>query len=185
MRLFIAIALADEWKHVLAQPEHSIGWLGRGVSWVEPRGMHLTLRFLGECPENQVPAIEDEITECCRGIGPFTMQISGSGVFPNPKRPRVYWAGLKAPHDLIELQERLEIRMQHLGFEKEENSFKPHLTLARIKDPIGKERMTEALLSYKIESAPLTVSEILLMRSHLSPQGARYEAIRRFPLQTA
>lgn len=73
--------------------------------------------------------------------------------------------------------------MEALGFPKEEHPFRPHLTLARIKDPIGKERMTEALLNYRVESEPIAVNEVLLMQSHLLPGGARYEAIRRFALQ--
>ena len=67
-------------------------------------------------------------------------------------------------------------------FHHQEQSFKPHLTLARIKEPIGKDRMTGALLNFRLDSEPITVTEVLLMRSHLSSDGARYEAISRFPL---
>jgi RNA 2',3'-cyclic 3'-phosphodiesterase len=182
MRLFVAINLPDSWKQTLALPEASIGWLGRGVKWVEPRGMHLTLRFLGEVAENELPALETAIRAAVSDTAPFSMRIHGTGVFPNPRRPRVYWAGVDAPSSLIEMQKRLESQMQNLGFETEEVPFRPHLTLARIKEPVGKERMTEALLNFRLESDPITVSEVLLMQSHLSADGARYEAIRHFPL---
>ncbi|HEY3294647.1 MAG TPA: RNA 2',3'-cyclic phosphodiesterase [bacterium] len=182
MRLFIAIGLPDAWKQILALPESSIGWLGRGVKWVEPRGMHLTLRFLGEVPDNELSALQSAITEAIGDTAPFAMRIHGTGVFPNARRPRVYWAGIEAPGTLIEMQKRIEERMQDLDFEKEENPFRPHLTLARIKEPIGKERMTEALLNFRLESDPINVTEVLLMQSHLSKDGAQYEAIRHFPL---
>ncbi len=181
MRLFIAIALPDSWKLILALPESSIGWLGRGVKWVEPRGMHLTLRFLGEVADGDLPALESAITSAIGSTAQFTMRIHGTGVFPNPRRPRVYWAGIEAPSILMELQSRIEQQMQEMGFEKEDIPFYPHLTLARIKEPIGKERMTEALLNFRLESEPITVSELLLMQSHLSRDGAHYEAIRHFP----
>jgi RNA 2',3'-cyclic 3'-phosphodiesterase len=179
MRLFIAIDLPLEWKRLLALPEESIGWLGRGVKWVEPRGMHLTLKFLGETDEKLLPDIHKGIAAACAGVNPLAIHLHGTGVFPNPKRPRVYWAGIEGPSSLLDLQRRLDEEMQELDFPAEENPFHPHLTLARIKEPIGKQRMTDALLNFKIESEPTTISEVLLMQSHLSRDGARYEAIWR------
>jgi RNA 2',3'-cyclic 3'-phosphodiesterase len=185
MRLFIAIGLPDSWKETLALPQASIGWLGRGVRWVEPRGMHLTLVFLGEVEEDLLPEIEKGIRDACVDTAAFSMKIRGTGTFPNPKRPRVYWAGIDAPRSLLDLQARIEDAMVELGFEKEEREFRPHLTLARIKEPIGKDRMTDALLRFRLESEPMAVTEVLLMQSHLSGDGATYEALRRFPLHPA
>lgn len=182
MRLFIAIDLPEDWKRVLAEPEAHIGWLGRGVRWVEPRGMHLTLKFLGEVEENRLEELNAGLHAACGEISAFAMRLKGTGVFPNPKRPRIYWAGIEAPRELLELQSRVDAAMQKSGFEKDEHPFRPHLTLARIKEPIGKNRMTDALLNFQLESEPTTIREVLLMRSHLSREGARYEAIRRFPL---
>lgn len=182
MRLFVAIDLPEEWKRILAEPEAHIGWLGRGVHWAEPRGMHLTLKFLGEIEENRLDELGVALRAACSGIVAFSIRLKNTGVFPNPKRPRIYWAGIEAPRELLELQARVDAAMQTLGFERDEHPFRPHLTLARIKEPIGKDRMTGALLNFRLESEPTTVCEILLMRSHLSREGAHYEAIRRFPL---
>jgi len=182
MRLFVAIDLPEEWKRILAEPEVHIGWLGRGVRWVEPRGMHLTLKFLGEVEENRLDDLDSALRAACSETSSFTMRLKNTGVFPNLKRPRIYWAGIEAPRELLDLQARVDTAMQTLGFEKDEHPFRPHLTLARIKEPVGKDRMTDALLNFRLESEPTAVREVLLMRSHLSREGARYEAIRRFPL---
>jgi RNA 2',3'-cyclic 3'-phosphodiesterase len=182
VRLFIAIGLPESWKQILALPEASIGWLGKGVKWVEPRGMHLTLRFLGEVDERILPSIQTGIAVACQGIRPFELRMSGTGVFPTPKRPRVYWAGLTAGAQLATLQSNIEREMRALGFEPDEHAFSAHLTLARVKEPTGKERITEALLNFKIESEPFTANEVLLMRSHLAREGAHYEAVAKFPL---
>jgi 2'-5' RNA ligase len=182
MRLFIAIDLPEEWKRILAQPEESIGWLGRGVKWVEPRGIHLTLKFLGEVDEELVPDIRGGMAAACMGIEPFAIRLRGTGVFPNAKRPRVYWAGIEGPSALLALQARMDEELQRLGFPAEEHEFRAHLTLARIKDPIGKQRMTDALLRFSLESEPADVREVLLMRSHLSSEGARYEPVGRCAL---
>jgi RNA 2',3'-cyclic 3'-phosphodiesterase len=178
VRLFVAIGLPESWKQILAEPAEKIGWLGRGVKWVEPRGMHLTLRFLGEVEDRQLSELQDRLHRAAHAAQPFSMRIHGTGTFPNPKRPRIYWAGLEAGPALMDLQARIEDEMQTMGFEAEEQRFHPHLTLARIKDPIGKQRMTDALLSYRLESEPITVHQILLMRSHLSSEGAHYEPIQ-------
>ncbi|MBU0508112.1 RNA 2',3'-cyclic phosphodiesterase [bacterium] len=182
MRLFVAIDLPDVWKNTLAEPEASIGWLGRGIRWVEPRGMHLTLKFLGEIEESRLTEIETALRGACAGIVSFTIRLKGTGVFPNPKRPHIFWAGIEAPAELLDLQSRIDTAMQRSGFDKDDHPFRPHLTLARIKDPAGKNRMTEAFLNFKLESESSVVREVLLMRSHLSREGARYEALRRFQL---
>jgi 2'-5' RNA ligase len=180
MRLFIAIDLPEEWKSALAQVESSIGWLGRGVKWVNPHSVHLTLRFLGEASDSLLPEIENSLKAACRESEPFSMRLKGTGVFPKAKRPRVYWVGIEAPDALMQLQARIEAEMQRIGFEAEDHEFTPHLTLARIKDPIGKERITGALLDYRLESPPMPVREVRLMRSHLSGEGARYETLRTY-----
>ncbi|MDD5088276.1 MAG: RNA 2',3'-cyclic phosphodiesterase [bacterium] len=182
MRLFVAIDLPEQWKQILAEPEAHIGWLGRGVRWVEPRGMHLTLKFLGEVEDDRLDDLDAALRSACSEIAAFSMRLKNTGVFPNPKRPRIYWAGIEAPPILLELQHRVDDAMQQLGFDRDEHPFRPHLTLARIKEPIGKDRMTEALLNFRLESEPIPVREVLLVRSHLAREGARYEALRRFPL---
>jgi 2'-5' RNA ligase len=184
VRLFISVDLPEAWKQQLPDIERSIGWLGRGVKWVDPQTMHLTLRFLGETPETELQHVKDTIAKSCAGIGPFEMQMRGTGCFPNHNRPRVYWVGLKSHDVLLTLNQKLELAMQDIGFPPEEHPFRPHLTVARIKDPIGKERMTAALINFKIESEPIIVSEVLLMQSFLDKAGPTYQVMGRTPLRT-
>jgi RNA 2',3'-cyclic 3'-phosphodiesterase len=182
MRLFIAIDLPESWRELLAKPQESIGWLGRGVKWVDPKSTHLTLKFLGEVAPNLLDPVKLAAARACEQFPAFTICMKGTGVFPDPKRPRIYWAGVQAPETLLGLQAEIEREMEELGFEHEERKFNPHLTIARIKEPAGKQRMTEALLSFKMESEPVEVKETLLIRSHLSEDGARYEPLAYFPL---
>jgi 2'-5' RNA ligase len=183
MRLFIAIDLPEEWRELLAKPQQSIGWLGHGVKWVDPKSTHLTLKFLGETAPNLVDEIMARATASAARFPIFTIRMRGTGVFPDPKKPRVYWAGVEAPQTLLDLQADLEREMEELGFERELRAFSPHLTIARIKDPMGKQRMTEALLNYKIDSGPERVTQVVLIRSHLSEGGAHYESLAHFPLK--
>ncbi|MBI5059552.1 RNA 2',3'-cyclic phosphodiesterase [candidate division KSB1 bacterium] len=182
MRLFVAVDIPAAWKTDLAEIERAIGWLGRGVKWVDPQSMHLTLKFLGETDDRDLQIVRDQLTAACSDVPAFTMQMRGTGAFPAPNRPRVYWVGLKSGDALITLNQKIETAMQAIGYPPEENPFKPHLTVARIKDPIGKARQTDALLSYHVESEPVLVRDVLLMRSHLAKEGARYEVVGRATL---
>lgn len=183
MRLFIAIDISESWRVLLAKPQESIGWLGHGVKWVDPKGTHLTLKFLGEVAPTLLDELKERAAEACGLFPSFSIRIKGTGVFPDPKKPRIYWAGIEAPETLLDLQTEIERQMEELGFEREIRKFSPHLTLARIKVSMGKQRMTEALLNFKIESEPIAVTETVLMRSHLSEDGSKYEALAHFQLR--
>lgn len=182
MRLFIAIDLPEEWKTALSELQGSIEWLGKGIRWVQPKGMHLTLKFLGDVSEEKLGEITAGLKRACDGIGHFEMQMKGTGCFPTSRRPRVYWAGLNGGKPLLELQARVEDEIEPLGFPRENRDFTPHLTIARIKDPMGKDRMTRALLDYKLESDVVQVQEVLLMQSILKPTGAEYRPQSRIEL---
>lgn len=174
--------LPEEWQKILKQPQEKIGWLGRGVKWVEPENLHLTLKFMGETPDTLVPQIERDLEECAREVEPFNISIQGVGCFPSKQRPRAYWAGLSASKSLLDLQDSIALRMDELGFEPEEKKFVPHLTVARIKEPIGKERMTQAFLSFELRSSSFGVTDVSLVQSTLRQEGPIYTVLRNFPL---
>lgn len=175
--------LPEEWQKILKEPEQKIGWLGRGVKWVEPENLHLTLRFLGDTPESLLPQVEDAISESCVGIAPFKLAIQGAGCFPNKQRPRSFWAGLSNSKSLEILHEEIASRMNELGFEPDEKKFVPHLTVARIKEPIGKERITKAFLSFDLRSAPYQVDHVTLVESSLRQEGPTYTVLKDFVLR--
>jgi len=174
--------LPDSWQAILRQPQEKIGWLGRGVKWVEPENLHLTLKFLGDTPEELLPKIEEDLSDACAVSQPFNLSIQGVGCFPNKTRPRAYWAGLTPSKSLKELQRDIAGRMDDLGFEPEEKEFVPHLTVARIKEPIGKERMTSAFLNFNLQSEPFTVTDVSLVRSTLRQEGPIYTVLKDFSL---
>jgi 2'-5' RNA ligase len=160
----------------------SIAWIGKGVHWVEPKGMHLTLKFLGDVEREQIEQFTKLLTPIAEITHGFPLRIVGTGAFPSPRRPRVFWAGISAPDELMVLQRRIDEAAQSLGFPAEERDFKPHLTVARIKDPMGKKRITDAFLRFKVRSENFDVTCFSLMRSHLKSDGARYEELVNFPL---
>jgi 2'-5' RNA ligase len=129
IRSFIAIELPEEAKEGLARlkkglerDEHKF------VKWVDPGGIHLTLKFLGNIPSKRVTGIAGAIEEAAQGISPFHLEISGLGAFPSLKQVRVFWVGIGGELDkLSRLQQNIDSALAALGFAKEERSFVPHL----------------------------------------------------------
>jgi 2'-5' RNA ligase len=180
IRSFIAIELPREAKEGLARlkkelerDEH------RFVKWVDPGGIHLTLKFLGNIPSKRVTGIAGAIEETAQGIPPFHLEISGLGAFPSLKQVRVFWVGIGGELDkLSRLQQNIDSALAALGFAKEERSFVPHLTLARIRQgasPPERRNFGELVGSTIFEDKyHVEVEAISLMRSQLTPAGAIY-----------
>ena len=183
IRSFIAIELPEEAKEGLARlrkelerDEHKF------VKWVAPGGIHLTLKFLGNIPSKRVAEITEAIQEAAQGISPFHLEISGLGAFPNLRQVRVFWVGIGGEVDkLSQLQQNIDSALAALGFAKEERSFMPHLTLARIREgasPPERRSFGELVGSTIFEDKyHIEVEAISLMRSQLKPTGAIYTCL--------
>lgn len=102
------------------------------VRWVPAHNMHLTLKFLGEVANSHMDFLKSMLNQIAETHSGFDLQIGGVGSFPNLKKPRVIWVGIYAPAGLTQLQRSIEERSVRLGYEKEERSFSPHLTLGRV-----------------------------------------------------
>ena len=183
IRSFIAIELPEEARKGLARlrkelerDEHKF------VKWVDPGGIHLTLKFLGNIPSRRVTEITEAMRRAVQGIFPFSLGISGLGVFPNLSQVRVLWVGVGGELDrLSTLQQNVDSALAALGFPKEERPFVPHLTLARIREGTSapeKRGFGELVGSATFEDKyPVEVEAIKLMRSQLTPAGAVYTCL--------
>lgn len=183
VRSFVAIELPEGLKEELVGlGEHLKSGGHSGVRWVDPRGIHLTLKFLGDVAVDRLDGITSALTEATRGISPFRLEVGGLGVFPNPRRVRVAWVGVSGDVDkLQQLQQRVESSLSVLGFAAESRRFTPHLTLARVRDQVAQEERqrfgqfiegTDFKATHKVE-----VDTVYLMRSQLTRQGAVYSRI--------
>jgi len=184
MRLFFCVPLPQEAKDRAARalaPARKAAGEG-GLSWTKPEQMHLTLAFLGEHPSEALAGMFAAAEPCCQ-IKAFEAVLTGVGAFPDPRRAHVLWLGIsQGASELSALAERLCAGLRAAGFELEARPFKPHLTVARVKR--GGERDAErALKAAEVgEVARFHVGRLLLMKSELSPKGARHEEVRAFRL---
>jgi RNA 2',3'-cyclic 3'-phosphodiesterase len=180
LRLFIAIELPEPLREALAD---LIGRLRKAFhftacspSWVAPASMHLTLRFLGATPPDRVEALKQELAAVAGGFPPPRLRAMELGVFPDWKRPRVLWVGVRDKNDVLRpLQAALEAKVRELGFEAERQAFRPHLTLARFRRLKGVHVVRPIAETHKgFRSEVFAPAGLSLMQSELGPEGARY-----------
>ena len=180
IRSFIAIELPEEVRQGLAKLRNGLQRdEHRFVKWVDPYGIHLTLKFLGNIPAGRVTEVTGAMEGATKGIPPFHLQISGLGVFPSIKQVRVFWVGIAGEMDkLSRLQQNIDSALAGLGFAREERPFVPHLTLARLRQGASPadRRSFGALVDSAVfeQEYHLQVEAVNLMKSQLTPAGPVY-----------
>lgn len=187
-RTFIAVRLPDAVRAQLAlQIESLKPQLPAAVRWVAPESLHLTLAFLGELDDARLAAAKEATAVAAHEGAPFTLALTHLGTFGPARSPRVVWAGVSGDVSaLANLQGRLATELELRGFPHEDRPFSPHLTLARIKEPLPSDTgraVPELLRSTPADHGSWQVHELCVMKSELSRSGARYTCLHAFPLE--
>ena len=190
VRSFIAIELPDEVKSGLAQLQAQLK-TGKQppVKWVNPYSIHLTLKFLGSIAVDKISEITGAMEAAAQGISPFHLKVKDLGVFPNLRRVQVVWVGVSGEVDqLSRLQQGIESNLAPLGFTPESRPFRPHLTLARLREqasPDERQSFGQLIASTRFEAVyDFSVDSINLIRSQLTREGAIYSRISSVKLKT-
>lgn len=183
MRCFLAIELPDDVRRALGALQDRLRDAGAGVKWTRPEQIHLTVKFLGDVADRNVP----EVTEAARALASrypsFDLEVRSAGCFP-PKGPaRIVWAGLAdPPAALIDLHRDAEQSFAELGFKPENRAFKPHLTIGRVKESRDTWSLRDAVASEAGFTADIfPVDELVLFQSILDLQGPTYVPIAHLP----
>jgi RNA 2',3'-cyclic 3'-phosphodiesterase len=153
------------------------------ASWSRPENTHLTLKFFGNVPVEKLPRISAAAEQVAQQFTPIKIEVAKTGVFPNVNRARVLWVGVNDPSgELQRLQRKLEDEFEVEGFPKEDRTFKPHLTIARIRTPEGARQLADAHMRMEFTSSQITLNELVVFRSEPSSKGSRYTPISEHPL---
>jgi 2'-5' RNA ligase len=181
IRSFIAFDLEnDAVLNRIAAAQKLLVQTGADLKLVEPRNIHVTIRFLGNITPATAEKIHDEMKPV--QFTPFTARISGIGAFPNPRYPRVVWAGITEGSDqLRSVFSQLEPRLQTLGFAPDSRGFSPHLTIARVRSPRNKPQLTEFLnKNAKYDFGTINARCLRLKKSVLTPRGPVYSTLKEY-----
>jgi RNA 2',3'-cyclic 3'-phosphodiesterase len=194
MRLFVALNIDDAIRERITRFVDGVRNFAPDACWVKPETLHVTLKFIGEQPDESVEKIaralstlQAEMTE---------INFRGFGFFPPAKSARVFWIGIEAGTPLATLAAAIDDKMPGLGIAKEDRAFSPHLTLARAAGGSGSPRwrkgdgpnraflkLQEKLSLATPEFGSMTPREFFLYRSQVSPKGSKYTKLAGFALQ--
>ena len=187
MRLFIAIELPDLVKGMLSDLVGELRPKLKGWRWIRVENLHLTIKFLGELDEQDLNMVQEclRVCICKKAIAPIRFQIASIGVFPSIRHPSVLWCGMLEEERVLQmLAADLENDLEKIGFQKEERSFHPHITIARAskKDPAIIVQRDIEMYKERVFAA-FDATMISLLKSSLTPQGAIYETLFQVPFK--
>jgi RNA 2',3'-cyclic 3'-phosphodiesterase len=197
MRLFLALDIDAPIRERISRFVDDVRNFSPDARWVKPESLHVTLKFIGEQPDDAV----EKVKQALKDVSAATTEIKfrGYGFFPTPKSARVFWIGMESGPQLAQLAAASDERLASLGIKKKEDrAFSPHLTLARAAGGSGSPRWRKgdgpnrafSYLQEKLSALPvpefgtMTFREFFLYQSRLSPRGSRYTKLAGFALQS-
>lgn len=183
-RTFIAIKIpvSDKLKKILKILR--TGLKEDNIKWVDTENLHITLSFIGDTSEEDVDNITKKLGEIASEHKATNLHFKEIGVFRNIRKPRVLWVGMERNEILEKLQSDIELMLSGLGIRRDNKSFKPHLTIARIKWINDINVLKEYLQKYKGETIQKTkIEKIIYYESKLTANGPIYNSIKKFPLE--
>ncbi|MBA2440853.1 MAG: RNA 2',3'-cyclic phosphodiesterase [Rubrobacter sp.] len=181
MRAFVAVSPPPEVREAVVERARGLRYEGE-VRWLPPENVHLTLKFLGEVPEDALAAVSAALDGACGEHGPFGVELPDFGAFPSRERAKAVWAAVGAGSgELGALAADIEGALEGLGFPREKRPYLPHATVGRARGRPA--RLPEAEATG--EPLGFRVRSVELVRSRLLPSGAVYSVLSSSPLGDA
>jgi 2'-5' RNA ligase len=185
-RIFAAVDISDEARRRVSAYSDALRreFSDLRIGWEKPEKLHLTLKFLGETNENQLNDLTKIVSKIAARISNFKLQISATGVFPSPRKPRILWLGINdKTESLQKISGLLETECERIGFPKEKRNFKAHLTIARLREPHKSTEIARKHLQNEFEPVEFEVSEIVIYESKLQSTGSIYSIVSKHKLK--
>jgi 2'-5' RNA ligase len=181
IRSFIAIPLSPEVTRATIRLIERLRQPDDGIKWVPTDNLHLTLKFLGEVDNTELPGVCNALRDICDEFEPFELTFGGTGGLPNIERPRVLYAGVEdLSNSLTEIVAQMERDLAELGFKPEARDYTPHLTLGRTRS--GSRRASSDVVerlkrdeSTHLGSMP--VDTVQMIASFLDKHGPTYQVM--------
>jgi 2'-5' RNA ligase len=168
LRLFVGIEFPPELKLRLSLLQTALP----GARWIDPGNLHLTLRFIGEIPEDLAADVDEAMGKL--KARRFSLQLAGTGIFGG-NRPHTLWVGVERHPELVRLHDKIEYALIRAGIAPEPRRFAPHVTLARLRDP-ELDKLGHFLCAHALFRAdPLPVDRFSLIASFPTKAGSVYE----------
>ena len=181
MRLFTGLALSPGAVSRICETLRPLKGQTR-LQWSPPENLHITIKFLGNCPAEQFPAIVEAIRKV-PAPGSLTVEITGIRALPSLLAPRVLYAGVRAPAALYRFAGEMDLAVSAVGIPRETRAYTPHVTLARVKPGQSIDPIRPALRQLEgAKFGSFETSDFQLYLSRPAPGGSLYEILETFPL---
>lgn len=184
MRLFLALELGPRERRAIYQAIEPMRTAAPNASWVRETNLHLSIKFFGEQPESAPATLVSALESVGAKHSPVDLRFGGLGAFPNLRAPRVVWMGVQHDPRLELMHHDIEEACAANGFALDARTFRPHITLARVRDemPIADARSLAVAARGVRYKGMYQAGTISLMQSDLAPGGARYTKVASIPL---
>jgi len=155
------------------------------IKTVESKNLHITFKFLGDTPVDRIDDVVSALKKACQDVSSFELSVEGVGVFPKREYVKVVWIGLKKGEvKLKELASSIDEELQKIGFSAEKRKFSSHVTVGRVKFVKDKSSFLELIDTYcDVCFSKQKISQLMLMKSTLTPSGPIYEPLGEIPLE--
>jgi 2'-5' RNA ligase len=186
MRLFIAVNLSPQVKQSIKTAIDRFPITNPPWRWVREDALHVTLKFLGDTPEDRIPDLVSQLHDACLSHKSFGIRLERMGGFPNLKKPRVLFYGVVEGRETLShiANDINQSLFDGLGIPLESKPFRAHVTIARIKRPLPRELTIRFADVPMLSEAAQSVRSIDLMRSELHREGARYQLVKEIALDS-
>ena len=183
VRLFVAIEIPPAIREAIAASLATLSGQKSTVKWERTEKLHVTLRFIGDTAEEDVPRVIDALQRAAAHVGgPYPVRYSSPGYFPNRKRPRILWVGMEDPGRMTTaLHDAVELELRSMGLDEDDKQFHPHVTVGRIRHESPASRLLDAFEKLTLHTDQVIVDQFVLMKSELRPDGSDYSVVARFP----
>ncbi|MDY7010084.1 MAG: RNA 2',3'-cyclic phosphodiesterase [Planctomycetota bacterium] len=184
VRTFLALPLDEEIVNRLVDVQQSLAPSGAPVRWVDAENLHLTIKFLGDVTDEQLPEVCRAAEDSARQVEPFEFSVARIISVPQAGAMRMVWVGVEELSGRLErLHELLEESYAEMGFKKENRSFRPHLTLGRVKGGRNVRELRQAVAGITETSFGLQpAEELIVFSSQLTPDGPVYSPMAKIKL---
>jgi RNA 2',3'-cyclic 3'-phosphodiesterase len=182
-RTFVALLLPPAWIEYLGSVSDRLREGTSGFSWVKAGNIHITLRFLGDLGDSGVKRVGEAVARAAEPLEAPLARLGAIGGFPSLAKPRVLWIGLSEGDEAIRaVGNAVNDGIRRAGFGSPEKPFRPHMTLARVREGA---RGLDAIRAASIPPPPAAepLDHICVMKSELHPSGSRYTALTEVRLR--
>lgn len=180
MRLFAALAPPDDVLAEVVERSAPVRTREPELRWAPAERMHLTLAFFGEVDDDAAHRLRGRLARVAKRYATLTLHFGGAGAFPQRRRARVLWVGVRGDRQRLgRLADSVNAAGRRVGIGTEERRYRPHITLARAREPRDLTGPVEELDSFA--GTPWTATELVFVRSFPGP-NPRYETLAAFSL---